>query len=48
MSQEHPTEYYRTTNSRVGKMLAIMLAICIVGGVIFSQCGIIGFQNHLM
>ena len=35
MSQEHPTEYYRTTNSRVGKMLAIMLAICIVGGVIF-------------
>ena len=35
MSQEHSTEYYRTTNSRVGKMLAIMLAICIVGGVIF-------------
>jgi len=35
MSQEHPTEYYRTTNSRVGKMLAIMLAICLVGGVIF-------------
>ncbi len=35
MSQEHSQEYYRTTSSRVGKMLAIMLAICIVGGVIF-------------
>ena len=35
MSQQHPTEYYRTTSSRVGKMLAIMLGICIVGGVIF-------------
>ena len=35
MSQEHSKEYYRTTSSRVGKMLAIMLAICIVGGVIF-------------
>jgi len=35
MSQEHSQEYYRTTSSRVGKMLAIMLANCIVGGVIF-------------
>jgi len=35
MSQEYSPELYRTTSSRVGKMLAIMLGICLVGGVIF-------------
>jgi len=35
MSQDNSQEYYRTTSSRVGKMLAIMLGICLVGGVIF-------------
>jgi len=35
MNQEYSPELYRTTSSRVGKMLAIMLGICIVGGVIF-------------
>ncbi len=35
MSQDNSQTFYRTTSSRVGKMLAIMLAICIVGGVIF-------------
>jgi len=37
---EHPTGeathgVYRTTPARTGKMLAIMLGICIVGGAIF-------------
>ena len=35
MSQDNSQTLYRTTPSRVGKMLAIMLAICIVGGIIF-------------
>ncbi|WP_067960896.1 plastocyanin/azurin family copper-binding protein [Nitrosopumilus sp. Nsub] len=35
MNQEYSPELYRTTSSRVGKMLAIMLGICIVGGAIF-------------
>ena len=35
MSQDNSQQFYRTTSSRVGQMLAIMLAICIVGGVIF-------------
>jgi len=34
MSQ-HNQEIYRTTSARTGKMLAIILGICIVGGVIF-------------
>ena len=34
MSQESDT-YYRTTPARMGKMMAIMLGICIVGGAIF-------------
>jgi len=34
MSQ-HNQEIYRTSSSRVGKMMAILLGICIVGGVIF-------------
>jgi len=34
MSQ-HTQEFYRTTPARTGKMMAIMLGICIVGGVIF-------------
>ena len=34
MSQ-HNQEVYRTTSARTGKMMAIMLGICIVGGVIF-------------
>jgi len=32
---EHKQEFYRTTPARTGKMLAIMLGICLVGGVIF-------------
>ena len=35
MSQDNSQALYRTTSSRVGQMLAIMLAICLVGGVIF-------------
>ena len=35
MSQDNSQTLYRTTSSRVGQMLAIMLAICLVGGVIF-------------
>jgi nitrite reductase (NO-forming) len=35
MSQDNSQNVYRTTSSRVGKMLAIMLGICLVGGVIF-------------
>lgn len=34
MSQEQEN-YYRTTPARTGKMMAIMLGICIAGGVIF-------------
>ena len=34
MSQNHDT-VYRTTSARTGKMMAIMLGICIVGGAIF-------------
>ena len=29
------SQVYRTTSSRVGKMMIIMLGICLVGGVIF-------------
>jgi nitrite reductase (NO-forming) len=32
---QHNQEIYRTTSARTGKMMAIMLGICIVGGVIF-------------
>jgi nitrite reductase (NO-forming) len=32
---QHNQEIYRTTSARTSKMLAIMLGICIVGGVIF-------------
>ena len=32
---QHNSEIYRTTPARTGKMLAIMLGICLVGGVIF-------------
>jgi len=32
---QHNQEIYRTTSARTGKMLAIVLGICIVGGVIF-------------
>ena len=35
MSHENTQTLYRTSPSRVGKMLVIMLGICIVGGVIF-------------
>jgi len=35
MSQENSQTVYRTTSARTGKMMAIMLGICIVGGVIF-------------
>lgn len=35
MSQEHNDPIYRTSAARTGKMMAIMLGICIVGGVIF-------------
>ena len=31
----HETQVYRTTPARTGKMMAIMLGICIVGGAIF-------------
>ena len=32
---QHNSEIYRTTPARTGKMLAIILGICLVGGVIF-------------
>ncbi len=32
---QHNSEIYRTTPARTGKMLAIVLCICLVGGVIF-------------
>src|SRR3990167_3297634 len=32
---QHNQEIYRTTSARTGKMLVIILGICIVGGVIF-------------
>jgi len=35
MSQDNSQTVYRTTSARTGKMMAIMLGICIVGGVIF-------------
>jgi len=35
MSHENNQTIYRTTPARTGKMMAIMLGICIVGGVIF-------------
>ena len=35
MSHDNSQTIYRTTPSRVGKMMIIMLGICIVGGVIF-------------
>ena len=35
MSHDTPQTVYRTTPARTGKMLIIMLGICIVGGVIF-------------
>ena len=35
MSHDNSQTVYRTTPSRVGKMMVIMLGICIVGGVIF-------------
>jgi len=35
MSHENSQTIYRTSPSRVGKMMIIMLGICIVGGVIF-------------
>ena len=35
MSVETAEPIYRTTSARVGKMMAIMLGICIVGGAIF-------------
>ena len=35
MSQENTQTIYRTTPARTGKMMAIMLGICIVGGAIF-------------
>ena len=47
MSHDNSQNVYRTTPARTGKMLIIMLGICIVGGIIFSQCGTIGFHNLL-
>ncbi len=36
MKMKHdPQTYYRTTPARTGKMMAIMLGICIAGGLIF-------------
>ena len=35
MSQDQAQTVYRTTTARTGKMMAIMLGICIVGGAIF-------------
>jgi nitrite reductase (NO-forming) len=35
MSQDNSQTVYRTSSARTGKMLAIMLGICIVGGLIF-------------
>ena len=35
MSQEHNDPIYRTSAARTGKMMAIVLGICLVGGVIF-------------
>ena len=35
MSHENSQTVYRTTPARTGKMMAIMLGICIVGGGIF-------------
>jgi nitrite reductase (NO-forming) len=35
MTKINPQTLYRTTPSRVGKMMVIMLGICLVGGVIF-------------
>ncbi|MBI3254658.1 MAG: hypothetical protein HYZ55_01960 [Nitrosarchaeum sp.] len=32
---QHNQEIYRTTSARTGKMMAIMLSICLVGGIIF-------------
>ncbi len=35
MTNVNPETLYRTTPARTGKMMVIMLGICIVGGVIF-------------
>ena len=35
MSQEPESQHYLTTPARTGKMMAIMLGICIIGGAIF-------------
>ena len=35
MSHDNAQTVYRTTPARTGKMMAIMLGICIVGGVTF-------------
>ena len=35
LQQQQPSTVYRTTPARTGKMMAIMLGICIVGGAIF-------------
>ena len=35
MNHENNQTVYRTTSARTGKMMIIMLGICIVGGAIF-------------
>ncbi|HJJ20946.1 MAG: multicopper oxidase domain-containing protein [Crenarchaeota archaeon] len=35
MNQDNPQTFQRTSASRVGRMMAIMLGICLIGGIIF-------------
>ena len=35
MSQDNPQTFQRTSPARVGRMLAIMLGVCLIGGIIF-------------
>ena len=48
MSQDNPQTFQRTSPARVGRMLAIMLGVCLIGGIIFFSMWDYGFQNHLM
>ena len=46
MSHDNPKTFYRTTPARTGKMMAIMLGICIVGGAIFfGYVGLLDFRT---
>ena len=35
MSQDNSQTFYRTSPARVGRMMAIMLGVCLIGGIIF-------------